>query len=543
MKKVNEVIGQGRYYFDRSRPIQNEIQTQPYSEPNILDENHRLRRVVLSGPPGVEAYLAQLLPVDESLFLAKMDVAAARKEFDTYDRLQQELGTTTHDAKQILSERVLPGKIINHFITKKGERFVKDKLLSENGTFNRAKILQLLYDKVEGLYIQFPPDEKREKDFFYKEKIAELLDDDIKRYGEQQALALNLVLSVIPRLPLGNFLYARDQMNVVLDTIVVSAMKKGIRQPEVELYKIVYEALGHKDFLKIDQNNHEGYDALNKALGYINADGQPTGNGELIKPPEKESFEGGDLYIHEKVVYIGVGARTSFGAAYQIYNHMKEKYEREGYKMVIVFDQEAAKKSFNEAQDSMHIDTWSMPIGPHQMEMYVEEGLKRKVLLFDHGKEMSKDNVSVVDTGKNYVDFLSDNGYTIYPIPLEEQKEFGCNNIYLGLIPQQEILGKISELKTGEHRIPDQPDLPLIPFLSGSIKRFNNVMIWIPQNKVLDDSIEIDIVPIGTNVISLYQLLNSGKAVVFAPLFECTRGYGAAHCMTGQIHRSDILFN
>ena len=144
---------------------------------------------------------------------------------------------------------------------------------------------------------------------------------------------------------------------------------------------------------------------------------------------------------------------------------------------------------------------------------------------------------------QNYVDFLTTEGYKIYPIPLEEQKEFGCNNIYFGQVPQQEILGKISELKTGEHKIPDQPELPSIPFLTGSIKGFNNVTIWVPQNKVLDDTIEIDIVPIGTNVISLYQLLNSGKAIIFAPLFQCTRGYGAAHCMTGQIHRSDILLN
>ena len=116
----------------------------------------------------------------------------------------------------------------------------------------------------------------------------------------------------------------------------------------------------------------------------------------------------------------------------------------------------------------------------------------------------------------------------------------------MGKIPQKELANLIPDFlvdNVKEYNIPDQPSLPAIPYLSGNINGFGNVQVWIPQNIFGRDEYEIDVVPIGTNVVSLYQLMSSGKAIVFAPLYECTRGYGAAHCMTGQIHRSDIYLN
>ena len=45
---------------------------------------------------------------------------------------------------------------------------------------------------------------------------------------------------------------------------------------------------------------------------------------------------------------------------------------------------------------------------------------------------------------------------------------------------------------------------------------------------------------IGSTLALKLVLEKLGKKVVHTDLFESTRGYGAAHCMTGRLRRSEI---
>lgn len=93
-------------------------------------------------------------------------------------------------------------------------------------------------------------------------QLDDLIDADAERYGEEKALALNKRLCIDPIMPLGNLMYARDQMNIVLDTRVSARMRKPIRVGEVPLFDKVYQdILGpHKNIVIPYWNSLEGGD-------------------------------------------------------------------------------------------------------------------------------------------------------------------------------------------------------------------------------------------------------------------------------------------
>ena len=385
----------------------------------IFDENDTLKSAVTWGPVGAEAVLAQFYPPDISLFLDDMDVTKAREEAVAYAQTLNEYGVKTFFARDILAETLIPVD------------------MSFNAVFS------ILIKKAEDIKNTY----KTKNHADYKQIIEQLLKLDEERYGKNRARTLNWKLSLYPFLPLGNLIYARDQMNILLSKRVRSHMKKEIRRPEVELYEKVY----HQIFGK---------------------------NNNSIILPEGETFEGGDAYIHNKTIYVGIGSRTSIGAALHIYKELSEEIKQLDYSFALVMDSESEKRSLKDQMLFMHLDTFSNPVGKNQIAVCLSEGKRRKVSLL----EQNNGKVKIRNTNKSFLEYLFEKGEELVSIPDNEQQTFGCN------------------------------------FLA-----INNETI---------------LVPLKTNNKTIENLRNLGKTVRYVHLDESTKGFGAAHCMTGQLLRA-----
>jgi arginine deiminase len=383
----------------------------------ISSETDRLRTAAMWGKPGPEAVLAQLYPKNVSLFLDSMDVVRAGVEIEGFATLLREEGVKVIEVKEELA-----------------------KVLSEPG-LTKNKIMGQLLAKARTIEENFGA--KGQSKAKIEEAIVNLLERDIEEHGEQGALALVKALCLNHQLPLSNIIYSRDQTNVVLDYRIVSYMAEPIRVPEVELYERVY--------------------------------GGVLGLNKTIQIPRGERFEGGDLYMHNNTVYIGVGARTSVGAALQIF---KELSVHKGISFVLVYDN-TIPKSFEEIQESMHLDTFSMPIGPKQMAVCEQEASRRRVSVV---KVNAEGDTEIKPTRLSFMGYLEKVGYDLLVVTKEEQTTFGCNLL---------VLDKNSLFMPVDHAY-------------GIIK----------------------------------MLRGKGKQVEFVPFNEVTNGFGATHCAVAQLLRA-----
>lgn len=389
-------------------------------EIGIYNETDRLRAAVLWGPVGAEAVLAQLYPETESLFHEEMNVPLAREEAQTLAVELEGLGVEIVLARDRLAD-ILPD---SSYTAEEMESALLTKARETFSIYHLGDLSNL------------------------EAQVVELLQADIDRYGEQGAVNLNDALCLEPEIPMGNTIYARDQMNVLLGRRICSRMKKDIRIPEVRHYNSVYAEILQGD--------------------------------NPITIPERETFEGGDAYIHDNIVYVGVGTRTSFGAAEHIYEQLREEIEAHGMGFAIVKDVHLDQRNFRQQQDSMHLDTFSNPIGEKQIAICKEETDSRRVIFL----ETNSDGETVpIDTGQTFTEHLEARGNELAIIPQEEQKGFGCNFLTL--------------------------DEKTIVF------------------------------PREDNTITRTVLESFGKTVEYIPLDENTKGTGAAHCMTGQLRRQN----
>ncbi len=389
----------------------------------ITDESEPLRTASVWGAIGVEAVIAQCYPNQISLFYQSFDVIAARQEGLEFAATLESHGVRVLMARDILAETLKPK------------------------TFKKTSVIGELVEKAEAIQSSHNT---------HIDNAAELIniqqEADIERYGEEKALNLNHTLSLSPQLPLGNSIYGRDQMNVLLGARVVSRMAKLIRRPEVSLYELIYKG--------------------------------SLAPHQTINIPTDETFEGGDAYVHQGHVWIGVGSRTSFGAAIKIYEALKPELDLAGLKFAVVQDEDPYGRPFSEQQSFMHLDTFSNPTGRRDIAVCLEEATRRKVKLLISSKGQTR----IEETGLSFIDYLEHEvkEEEIVKISLEEQKEFGCNFL---------LLGK------------------------------NN------------DGRDVILVPLENNNGINNQLRKNGKVVKTVELYESTRGYGAAHCMTGQLLR------
>lgn len=389
----------------------------------IQDEADSLQAATVWGAAGGEAVLAQCYPEDISLFHQSFDVLAARREGLNYTAILQNHGVRVLMVRDLLAEVLKPKSL------------TKDQVTSD--MVEKARTAQDLY----GTHVREAAD-----------LIVELVEQDIRRYGEERALTLNRTLSITPQLPLGDSIYSRDQMNVLLNTRVVSRMAKTIRRREVGLYETVYKR-------------------------YISPH-------ETITIPQGETFEGGDAYIHNGTVFVGVGTRTTLGAAIKVYQILKPQLDRYGFLFAVVEDEEPFNKPFSEQQGSMHLDTFSNPIGRKEIAACVEEARRRRIRFLN----TVGGNVIFNDGFGSFIDYLERTEDNILVIPKEEQRGFACNFLLRG------------ENQNGGYTI---------------------------------------FVPLRSNTETNNQLARLGKEIVHTDLLESTKGYGAAHCMTGQLLRSN----
>ncbi|MDD5416301.1 MAG: arginine deiminase family protein [Candidatus Daviesbacteria bacterium] len=390
----------------------------------IFDEAEPLRAVSTWGAIGAEAVLAQCYPKAISLFYQSFDVITARQEGINYAAILQDHGVKVLMVRDLLAETLKPRPLR------------KDAVIA--AMVGRAQAIQNQYD----IHVEDSAD-----------LITMLVEQDIVRYGEEGALNLNQTLSVDPQFPLGNSLYGRDHMNVLCDTRVVSRMAKAIRRHEVDLYELVYQ--------------------------------QHLAPHTTIIIPSGETFEGGDAYIHNGTVFVGVGTRTTLGAAVGIYQALKPQLEQCCLKFAVVEDEDPFGRSFSEQQDSMHLDTFSNPVGKREIAVCIEEARRRRIRFLNS----FGDNLVINDGFGSFIDFLEQTEDNIVIIPQEEQKGFGCNFLLKG----EDSSGRC-----------------------------------------------VIFVPLRYNTDTNNQLRGLGKQVVHTDLFESTKGYGAAHCMTGQLLRSNI---
>lgn len=382
----------------------------------IYSEIDPLRSAALFGYPSIEILMSQFYPEEISLTLGTMDIMKARKETRRFINALTENGVSVYT--------------------------VKDYLINSSPKTNKTK---------KQIYKSLTTKIKRLKDTYQKkvknwEGILDfLIEEEIKQYSEPQALAFIENTCLIPNYPLANIIYARDSMNILLQTRVISNMKKIIRQPEIRFYESFYQQkLGLNNYLKI-------------------SDG--------------ETFEGGDAYTFNNTVFIGISSRTSINAALSIFQNIA--LYSPNFEFALVIDADWQSRPHSEQQDNMHLDTFSMPFSKDKLVVCEEEGLRRKVSLVK-----IKDNVvKVISTGKNYIQFLEDRGIKVFVIPRKEQQSFGCNFLVL-----------------------------------------DNEKILIPRED---------------NLFTNKLLEKAGKQLVKVDLSECTKGYGAAHCMTGQLLRSN----
>lgn len=388
----------------------------------IFDEAQLLKTVAVWGAVGAEAVLTQCYPETTSLFFDSFDVVTAREEGLKFTGILQEHGIQVLMIRDLLANALKP------------------RLLQKDA------VISSMIKKAETTQSQYSTNVRA-----YGNLIVELVERDIDRYGEDKALTLNKTLSIDPLLPLGNSLYGRDQMNVLLDTRVVSRMAKDIRRREVSLYELVYRgSLAPHDTISI---------------------------------PIGETFEGGDAYIHNGSVFVGVGTRTTLKAAIEIYGDLRPQLDQCGLKFAVVEDEGACSRSFAEQQDSMHLDTFSNPIGKKEIAVCLEEARRRKI------RFLTGNNGDILLTdGQSFIDYLEKTEDNIVVIPKEEQQGFGCNFLLKGEEPN------------GKYTI---------------------------------------FVPLRTNTETNNQLQKLGKEVIFTDLSESTKGYGAAHCMTGQLVREN----
>ncbi len=362
-------------------------------QPAIYDETHPLEEVLVWGEPGIEALLGQLLPKSKSLFFSYYEVLEARREFRHMQALIEGEGIRFIRAKDALARSFrhdgrpgLPSNIYE----------LEQALLERAGeyyeTYREHKIRDFSHEGIHGdidaVYEQVRRD------------IKTILKEDAQIYGETGAIHLNFFLSLSHDLPLANIFYGRDQSQALADRIVLSALKWGIRKPEVEIFKQALIELGYENCLvQIDHGN----------------------------------IEGGDVAILGDACFIGVGARTTLSAVKNLCKKIGAELERKGIQILAVVNKRHVKESAlygaptDEHMHLMHLDMFWIPLAPNLVMAYGHELDQREVIRVSRNMD-----VLVVEELGGFREYLSERGIEIIEVDEKEQANFATNLLNLG---------------------------------------------------------------------------------------------------------------
>lgn len=336
----------------------------------VYEEMRPLKHLFIWGEPGCEAVLGQLLPEEESLFWKSFDVVIARDEYRNMEKMFTDEGVDVTRIKDVV-----------------GANPAEFSLTDLPKSINELK--QRLFDKADSIFNKYHLNDldKAKKD------IETILKEDMAYFeDEQRVIVLNTLLSLSNDLPMANIFYARDQSNALGNKIVMSNMRREIRQPEVKVFKKTYDILGYSNQL------------VNLNTGY---------------------FEGGDGYIFGNMCLIGSGYRTDDNGIRQIYNGIGKDLESNGISLYNVAN--TRKLTKGEEMDAMHLDTFMMPLNKSTVLACGEEVESRKVQLVtnEHGQ------LKFLDQG-SLKDFLLKKEIKVINITKDEQKGYSTNFLHLG---------------------------------------------------------------------------------------------------------------
>jgi arginine deiminase len=230
--------------------------------------------------------------------------------------------------------------------------------------------------------------------------MRQILQEDVKQYGETAAIRLNYLLSLSHELPLANIFYGRDQSQALTERIVLSSLKWGIRKPEVEIFKEALIELGYED-----------------ALTQI----------------ERGTFEGGDVAILGDTCYIGVGARTSLSAVKNLCRKIGPVLEHHGLQVVAVVNKRHADEAetygapTDEHMHIMHLDMFWIPLAPDLVMAYGHEVDQRDVYRISVNADML-----ITEEMGSFRQFHAEKGIEIIEVSQQEQENFATNLLNLG---------------------------------------------------------------------------------------------------------------
>ena len=243
--------------------------------------------------------------------------------------------------------------------------------------------------------------------------------------------------AVYTHTPLMNLYFTRDQSITTPRGHIISKMNSTQRALETEIIALCYEQLGVKPILTI------------------------TGEGRL---------EGGDYLRGGDTSYIGCGMRTNMEAIKQI-------MEADGFG----HDTIAVVNDHKWWQMQMHLDTYFNIIDEDlctlvESRYYAKEGDPEWVTVDIYTRKKGEKEYTLTRKGVSFIDYLTERGFTIIPIKLEDELHYANN--FLTIAPR-------------------------------------HIMAVGNQSEKLQKT-----------------LAEHGVTVEWIPLETLIKGYGAAHCMT-----------
>ena len=250
--------------------------------------------------------------------------------------------------------------------------------------------------------------------------------------------------AVYTQSPLMNLYFTRDQSITTPRGHIISQMNSSQRADETQIISLCYEQLGVKPILVI------------------------TGEGRI---------EGGDYLRGGDISYIGCGMRTNMEAIKQIMDA-----DAFGHDAIAVVN------DHKWWQMQMHLDTYFNIIDKDlctlvESRYYAKEGDPEWVTVDLYTRASGEKEYTLVRKDVPFVEFLTERGFTIIPIKLEDELHYANN--FLTIAPR-------------------------------------HIMAVGNQSEGLQKS-----------------LADHGVKVEWIPLETLIKGYGAAHCMT-QVIRVEI---
>lgn len=337
----------------------------------IYGETDRLRKAVTWGPAGIAAGLTRFLPESISLFLESMDVMEARRQYEEFERTLVQNGVEVIRMRDEMADVLGKSREIP---------ISKDITDFKNAVIKKASEYSKTFHLGGG--------------FGYLIAIVdEVLNSDLEKYGDERVvLLLNEKLTNVyeDKLPLANAIFARDQQNVIGNTVVFSRMKHLIRRPEVDLF------MRYGDRAFGDQKN-------------------------LVIEGGNAYFEGGDPIVFDGNCYVGVGGRTNLDGVVQLAGLA----ENQGLKVYAVVhpDRSSGRR---ESQSVMHLDTFFMRGPKNTVVVFEQEARERQVIqIHDELFGIEQNRIG------SFWDVLVRDRYDIITITHEEQLAYGANFLAL----------------------------------------------------------------------------------------------------------------